>query len=246
VSFAGQTVVVTGGTRGLGRAIALDFLAAGANVYSTWHANESAARAFADECMAFEGRLQLARFDVTDYAAVEAFWRRIDAEAADGIQVLVNNSGLRRDRVLALMTPEEWQTVIDTNLTGGFYMSRFAVHHMLARRYGRILFITSPAGEHGFEGQANYSASKAGQVGMMRSLAREVAKRGITVNCVAPGFVDTELLADLGDEAKKQHLASVPLKRFAKGEEVAYAVRCLASREASYITGTTLAVDGGL
>jgi 3-oxoacyl-[acyl-carrier protein] reductase len=246
VSFAGQTVVVTGGTRGLGRAIALDFLSAGASVYSTWHANEAAALAFADECERFEGRLKLARFDVGDYAAVEAFWRRVDAEARDGIQVLVNNSGLRRDRVLALMTPQEWQAVIDTNLTGGFYMSRFAVHNMLERRYGRILFITSPAGEHGFEGQANYSASKAGQVGMMRSLAREVAKRGITVNCVAPGFVDTELLGDLSDDAKKQHLASVPLKRFAKPEEVAYAVRCLASREASYITGTTLAVDGGL
>ena len=246
MSFTGQTVVVTGGTRGLGRAIALDFLAAGANVYSTWHSGVDAAQAFESECARYGGRMQLARFDVRDYAAVEAFWQRVDGEAKDGVQVLINNSGLRRVRVLALMTPEEWHAVIETNLTGGFHMSRFAVQHMMQRRYGRILFITSPAGEHGFEGQANYSASKAGQVGMMRSLAREVAKRGITVNCVSPGFIDTELLADLSDELKKQYLASVPLKRFAKPEEVAYAVRCLAAREASYITGTTLEVDGGI
>ncbi len=246
MSFEGQTVVVTGGTRGLGRAIALDFLERGATVYATWHANEAAARAFEDECARFGGRAKLARFDVVDYAAVESFWQRVDGECADGVQVLVNNSGLRRDRVVAMMTPAEWNSVIDTNLTGGFNMSRFAVLHMLQRRYGRIVFITSPAGAHGFEGQANYSASKAGQVGLMRSLAREVAKRGITVNCVSPGFVDTELLADLPDDVKKKHLESVPLKRFGKPEEIAYAVRCLAEREAAYITGTTLEVTGGL
>jgi 3-oxoacyl-[acyl-carrier protein] reductase len=246
VSFENDTVVVTGGTRGLGRAIARDFLARGATVWATWHANEAAAAALADECAEHGERLKLARFDVADFAAVERFWRSLDAEAPDGVQVLVNNSGVRRDRVLALMTPEEWRAVIDTNLTGSFHMSRFAVQHMVRRRYGRILFITSPAAEHGFEGQANYAASKAGQIGMMRSLAHEVAKRGITVNCVSPGFVDTDLLADLPPKVREQHLASVPLARFAKPEEVAYAVRCLAAREASYITGATLEVTGGL
>jgi 3-oxoacyl-[acyl-carrier protein] reductase len=246
VSFENETVVVTGGTRGLGRAIAREFLAHGATVYATWHANEAAAAAMKDESAGHGERLRLARFDVADFAAVERFWQAIDAEAPDGVQVLVNNSGVRRDRVLALMTPEEWRAVIDTNLTGSFYMSRFAVQHMVRRRYGRIVFITSPAADHGFEGQANYSASKAGQIGMMRSLAREVAKRGITVNCVSPGFVDTELLADLPEKVRAGHLASVPLARFAKPEEVAYAVRCLAAREASYITGATLEVAGGL
>jgi 3-oxoacyl-[acyl-carrier protein] reductase len=246
VSFAGQTAVVTGGTRGLGRAIALDFLELGATVYSTWHANDAAARAFEDEGRRFEGRARTARFDVADYAACEAFWKRLDGECPDGVQVLVNNSGLRRDRVLAMMSPQEWREVLDTNLTGGFHMSRFAVLNMLPRRYGRIVFITSPAGTHGFEGQANYSASKAGQVGLMRSLAREVARRGITVNCVSPGFCETELLADLPDEVRKRHLESVPLRRFAKPEEVAYAVRSLCAREASYVTGATLDVTGGL
>jgi 3-oxoacyl-[acyl-carrier protein] reductase len=246
VSFAGQTVVVTGGTRGLGRAIALDFLEQGATVVSTWHKGEAAARAFEDEAGRFEGRARLARFDVADYAACQAFWEALESEHPDGVQVLVNNSGTRRDRVLAMMSSEEWREVLDTNLTGGFHMSRFAVLHMLPRRYGRILFITSPAGRQGFEGQANYSASKAGQVGLMRSLAREVARRGITVNCVSPGFCDTELLADLPEEVKKRHLESVPLKRFADPREVAYAVRCLAAREASYVTGATLEVTGGL
>ena len=126
-------------------------------------------------------------------------------------------------------------------------MSKFAVQHMLPRRYGRIVLITSPAARPGFEGQANYAASKAGQVGSMRSLAREVAKRGITVNCVSPGFVETELLADLPEDLRRQHLAeSVPLERFARPAEVAYAVRCLVSPEASYVTGTTLEVAGGL
>ena len=125
-------------------------------------------------------------------------------------------------------------------------MSRQAVLHMLPHRYGRILMITSPAAEHGFQGQSNYAASKAGQMGMVRSLAREVARKGITVNCVSPGFVDTELLADLSDEVKKEHKASVPMRRFGKPEEVAWAVKSLASREASYVTGATLEVTGGL
>lgn len=244
--FEGQTVVVTGGTRGLGRAIALDFLARGATVYATWHANEAAAAAFADESAGFGDRARSARFDVADAAACEAFWKRVAAERPGGVQVLVNNSGLRRDRVLAMMSAEEWRSVIDTNLSGGFHMSKLAVLDMLPRRYGRIVFITSPAASHGFEGQANYSASKAGQIGLMRSLAREVAKRGITVNCVSPGFCETELLADLPEEVRKRHLESVPLKRFARPEEVAYAVRCLASREATYVTGAVLDVTGGL
>ena len=244
--FEGQTVVVTGGTRGLGRAIALDFLAHGATVFATWNSNEAAARAFADETAQHGERSRTARFDVADLSACQAFWERVAAERPDGVQVLVNNSGLRRDRVLAMMSAEEWRSVIDTNLSGGFHMSKLAVLDMLPRRYGRIVFITSPAAEHGFEGQANYSASKAGQIGLMRSLAREVAKRGITVNCVSPGFCETELLADLPEEVRKRHVESVPLRRFARPEEIAYAVRCLASPEATYVTGAVLDVTGGL
>jgi len=160
--------------------------------------------------------------------------------------VLVNNSGIRRDGVLAMLPPADWERVIATNLSGTYHMCKFAVLHMLRRRYGRIVIVTSPARTAGFAGQANYAASKAGQVGLMRSLAREVGKRGITVNCVSPGFVDTDLLADLSPEQKREHLASVPLGRFAEPREVAFAVRCLAARDASYITGATLEVAGGL
>jgi 3-oxoacyl-[acyl-carrier protein] reductase len=244
--FSGQTVVVTGGTRGLGRAITLDFLAHGASVYATWHRGEEAAAALRAEAAAHGERLRLARFDVADAAGVEAFWERVEEECPDGVQVLVNNSGIRRDAALALMPEADWRAVLDTNLTGSFLMSKGAVKHMARRRYGRIVLITSPAARHGFEGQAAYAASKAGQVGMMRSLAREVARRKITVNCVSPGFVDTDLLADLPDERKQAYRESVPLKRFAEPAEIAYAVRALAAREASYITGSVLDVAGGL
>ena len=250
MSFAGQTVVVTGGTRGLGAAIVRGFLADGAGAYALYRGNRQAASAFADECAPLTeesgGELRLRQVDVTDPAAVEAFWEEIERDCGDGVQVLVNNAGIRRDQLLATMKPEDWSAVLDTNLTGGFLMSRLAVRHMLPQRYGRILMITSPAASHGFQGQANYAASKAGQVGMMRSLAREVARKGITVNCVSPGFVDTELLRDLPDEVLREHKKSVPMRRFGQPEEVAWAVVSLASREASYVTGATLEVTGGL
>ena len=247
MKFESQTAVVTGGTRGLGRAISTALLEGGARVRAVYRGNDEAAHAFADSVGAIAGdRLTLDKLDVTDPAAVEAYWTRLEAECPDGVQILVNNAGIRRDQLLAMMKPEDWSAVIETNLTSGFLMSRKAVLNMLGQRYGRILFITSPASHHGFEGQANYAASKAGQIGMMRSLAREVARKGITVNCVSPGFVETELLADLPAEAVKQHKASVPMRRFGRPEEIAWAVTSLASREASYVTGATLEVAGGL
>lgn len=249
--FAGQTVVVTGGTRGLGRAITRDFIVHGASVIALYYGNEEAAKALEDECAPLLGesnRLVTQRLDVSDADEVERFWSALetDPDCSGGVQVLVNNAGIRRDKLLAMMSPEDWQSVLDTNLTGSFLMSRWAVLHMLPLRYGRIVMITSPAADHGFEGQANYSASKAGQIGMMRSLAREVAKKKITVNCVSPGFIATDLIADLPEDVARQHKASVPLRRFGTPQEVAYAVRCLASPEATYITGSTLEVTGGL
>ena len=247
MKFDTQTAIVTGGTRGLGRAISTALLKEGARVRAVYRGNDAAAHAFAEEVGAIaEDRLTLDKLDVTDADAVEPYWQRLETECPGGVQVLVNNAGIRRDQLVAMMKPEDWSAVIDTNLTSGFLMSRQAVKNMLGQRYGRILFITSPAAHHGFEGQANYAASKAGQMGMMRSLAREVAKKGITVNCVSPGFVETELLADLPEEALKKHKASVPMRRFGKPEEIAWAVTSLASREASYVTGATLEVAGGL
>jgi 3-oxoacyl-[acyl-carrier protein] reductase len=244
--FEGQTAVVTGGTRGLGRAISLAFLASGALVRVVDRDIDAAAAALADAASPFGGRLVLDKLDVSDAEAVEAYWQRLERECPGGVQVLVNNAGIRRDQLLAAMKLEDWSAVIAANLTSGFLMSRQAVLCMLPRRYGRILFITSPAASRGFEGQANYAASKAGQVGMMRSLAREVARKGITVNCIAPGFVETELLAGLTAEALEKHKASVPMRRFGKPEEIAWAVTALAAREASYVTGATLEVAGGL
>jgi 3-oxoacyl-[acyl-carrier protein] reductase len=163
-----------------------------------------------------------------------------------GVQILVNNAGIRRDEIVGSMPRTSWDRVIAVNLTGSFNMSKFAVLNMLQRRYGRIVMITSPAAQFGFLGQAAYAASKAGQQGLMRSLAREVAKRKITVNCVSPGFIDTDLVADLPEEVKEQHLAMVPMNRFGTGAEVAYAVLALCSPRASYIHGTTLEVTGGI
>ena len=160
--------------------------------------------------------------------------------------MLVANSGIRRDSILATMAPEDWDAVIRTNLTGGYTMSKFAVQNMMGQRYGRIIFTTSPAGRFGFEGQGNYSASKAGQMGLMRSLCKEVAKRKITVNCVSPGFIATELLDDLPDDLVASYKKSVPAKRFGEPKEVAAAVLFLASKDAAYITGATLDVTGGL
>ena len=245
MDFSNQTAVVTGGTRGIGRAVTEAFLQAGAEVIATYRSNADAAEAFQAELGDAGKGLTLAQFDVTDADQVKTFWDGIDADERT-VQILVNNSGIRKDHVMAMMPVEDWHAVIDTNLTGTFLMAKAGVLHMLRSRYGRVVNITSPAGQHGFEGQANYSASKAGQVAMGRSLSKEVAKRGITVNCVSPGFVATELIDDRPAEAVKAHKKSVPMKRFGRPEEIAYAVLCMAAKEASYINGATLEVTGGL
>ena len=244
--YQGQRVVVTGGTRGIGAAISRAFLAAGAQVHATYRGDEAAAEALRESCGKERERLSLHRFDLTDYSAVQAFWSELEPLAPEGVQVLVNNAGIRRDGVLAMMPLEDWRAVLDANLTSGYAMSKYAVLNMMRRRYGRILFLTSPAGRFGFEGQGNYSASKAGQVGLARSLSKETAKRGITVNCISPGFIGTDLLADLSPEQVKAYQSSIPLRRFGEASEIATACLFLASREAAYITGETLEVSGGL
>ncbi len=243
--FNEQTVIVTGGTRGIGRAIAESFLKAGARVLATYQGNAEAARAFEDANKEHADRLIVKKCDVTDYAAVEALFKWVGDELGV-IQVLINNSGIRRDQIVGMMAVEEWQSVIDTNLTGTFYMSKFAVQNMARKRYGRIVNITSPVARFGMPGQGNYAASKAGQIAFAASLSKETARRKITVNCVSPGFIGTDLIADLAEERVEMYLNLVPMKRFGEVEEVASSVLFLASKEASYITGTVLEVTGGL
>jgi 3-oxoacyl-[acyl-carrier protein] reductase len=243
--FSGQTAVVTGGTRGIGRGIVEALLAAGARVFATYAGNEAAAAAFKAAMVAAGDRLALHRFDVGDYAAVEQFWRELDP-VAERVDILVNNAGIRRDGVVGMLAPEDWRAVLDTNLGGTYAMSKFAVLKMMRARYGRIVSITSPSGELGFEGQANYAAAKAGQVAFTRSLSKEVARRGITANCVSPGFIDTDFIGGLPPEQLKGYRDLVPLRRFGTPADVAQAVLFLASKEAAYITGATLDVTGGL
>ena len=243
-TFTEQKAVVTGATRGIGRAITEALLTQGATVIGIYSGNTEAAEAFRVSCPCPE-HLQLHQVDVSDYQAVEGFFQHVEEEL-DTIDILVNNAGIRRDAALAMMRREDWNQVIDVNLTGGYNMSKFAVQLMMKQKYGRIIFITSPMGHLGFAGQANYSASKAGQVGMMKSLSKEVAKRKITVNCVSPGFISTDFLDDLNDEQVKSYKKMVPARRFGTPEEVADAVLFLAGKNAAYINGSVLEVTGGL
>ena len=242
--FIGKKVIVTGATRGIGRAVAEALLAAGASVIGVYGGNEETAAGFLESSTAPD-RLQLHKLDVSDYQAVEKFYAQVE-EQFDTIDVLVNNAGIRRDGVLAMMKEEDWRRVIDVNLTGGYTMAKFGVQLMMKQKYGRIVFITSPMGHLGFAGQANYAASKAGQVGLMKSLSKEVAKRKITVNCVSPGFIGTDFLQDLSEAQAKEYKKMVPVRRFGTPEEVADAVLFLAGKKSAYINGSVLEITGGL
>ena len=244
-NFEGQTVIVTGGTRGIGRSIAEAFLKAGARVISTYTSNEATAAQFQKDNIQFADRIDMQRFDVAKHEEVEKFYKYVDSKYGS-FEVLISNAGIRKDSVLGMMKETDWRSVVDVNLTGTFFMCKFAVMSLMRKRYGRVIVITSPMGRFGWEGQSNYAASKAGQVGLTRSLAKEVATRGITVNCVSPGFIATEFIEDLSDKLRESYLSQIPMKRLGKTEEVAACVLFLASREASYVNGAVLEVTGGL
>jgi len=243
--FTGQKAVVTGATKGIGKAIARAFLERRGIVIGLYGSDAGAAKKFHEESRDLPGTLLLHQCDVSRYTDVEALYKKIENEF-DTLDILVNNAGIRRDGVLAMMPEEDWRQVIDVNLTGGYNMSKFAVQLMMKQKYGRIVFITSPMSHMGFAGQANYAASKAGQIGMMKSLAKETARRNITVNCVSPGFIDTELLSGLPEDRVREYRNMVPAKRFGNAEEVAEAVLFLAGKSASYVSGAVLEVTGGL
>lgn len=241
--FKGQTAIVTGGIRGIGKSVVESFLRAGARVIIA--SNEAATEQFKQDTSEFAENIDIQICDVSKYEEVEKFFEYIDKKY-ESFEILVNNAGIRKDAVLAMMKESEWHDVLDVNLSGIFYMCKFAVMSLMRQRYGRIISITSPSGKYGFEGQANYAASKAGLVALTKSLSKEVARRGITVNCVSPGFIATDLIKDLPDELRDSYIAQIPLKRFGKPEEVAACVLFLASKEAAYVNGSTLEVTGGL
>jgi len=243
--YSGQKVVVTGASRGIGKAITLAFLEEGALVIGIYGGNKESADAFQLECASYGERLELHQCDVSDPARVEAFFANVE-ERFDTIDILINNAGIRKDKLLVMMDHESWQQVIDINLGGTFNMCKHGVLLMLKQKYGRIINITSPVASLGIAGQTNYGASKAGQIGLTRSLCKETARKKITVNCVSPGFIDTELIADLTPEQVKAYKKTVPMRRFGKVEEVAAAVLFLASKDAAYISGSVLEISGGL
>ncbi|MFL5917389.1 MAG: 3-oxoacyl-[acyl-carrier-protein] reductase [Gaiellaceae bacterium] len=235
-SLEGKTALVTGGSRGIGRAIALELSRAGAQVTLSYNSGKEEAEAVAGEAGA-----QALQADVS---SAEDAKRLVDA--VGDLDILVNNAGLTRDGLIARMSDDDWSDVISTNLGGVFHTCRAAARGMMKRRAGSIVNISSIVGLHGNPGQTNYSASKAGIIGFTKALARELGNRGVRANVVAPGYVDTRLTQVIADEMKELMLANTPLGRFGTPEDVAGAVRFLCSDEARFITGDVLLVDGGL
>jgi 3-oxoacyl-[acyl-carrier protein] reductase len=242
-SFAGQVALVTGASRGIGAAIALELAQRGLKVIGTATTDEGAARI--TSALAAHAGCRGATLDVNDAQAAQALIDEIAAERG-GLQVLVNNAGITRDMLAMRLKDEDWDAVLDTNLKAVFRMSRAVMRTMMKQRYGRIISITSVVGSSGNPGQANYAAAKAGVAGMTRALARELGSRGITVNCVAPGFIETDMTAGLPEEQKKALLGQIPLGHLGKPADIAHAVAFLASPQAGYVTGQEIHVNGGM
>ncbi|MCL2894876.1 MULTISPECIES: 3-oxoacyl-ACP reductase FabG [Brenneria] len=241
MGFEGKIALVTGASRGIGRAIAETLVARGAKVIGTATSDKGA-----EAISAWLGENGKGyRLNVADVASVEETLAQIRAEFGE-IDILINNAGITRDNLLMRMKEDEWQDILDTNLTSVFRLSKAVMRAMMKKRFGRIITIGSVVGTMGNAGQANYAAAKAGLIGFSKSLAREVASRGITVNVVAPGFIETDMTQTLTEEQRAGILSQVPANRLGAAKEIASAVAFLASDEAGYITGETLHVNGGM
>lgn len=243
VKFEGQVALVTGASRGIGAAIALELAQKGLKVIGTATSDEGTAK-ISHVLAAFPGCTGK-NLNVNDAAAAEALIDGIVQEYG-GLQVLVNNAGITRDMLAMRLKDDDWDAVLDTNLKAVFRMSRAVMRTMMKQRYGRIISITSVVGASGNAGQSNYAAAKAGVAGMTRALARELGSRNITVNCVAPGFIETDMTARLPEEQQKALLGQIPLGHLGKPQDVAHAVAFVASPQAAYITGQEIHVNGGM
>jgi 3-oxoacyl-[acyl-carrier protein] reductase len=243
--LTGKVAIVTGGSRGIGRAVSLRLARAGADVVVVFAGNREKAEAVVGEIQEMGRRSVAIQADVSQAEQVDAMVKQV-IEAFGRIDILVNNAGITRDNLLLRLKEEDWDAVLNTNLKGVFLCTKAVTRQMMKQRFGRIINISSVVGLIGNPGQANYVAAKAGVIGLTKTAARELASRGITVNAIAPGFIDTDMTAVLGEETRKQMLGQIPLGRFGTAEDVAGAVAFLASDDAAYITGQTLNVDGGM
>lgn len=241
----GQIAVVTGGSRGIGRAIALAMAENGADVAVVYAGNEQAAQETCELAEKFSVRCKAYRCDVADFEATKELVKQI-VDDFGRIDILVNNAGITRDGLVATMKESDFDAVIDTNLKGAFHMIRHCCHQFIRARSGRIINISSVAGLTGNAGQANYSSAKAGMIGLTKTVAKELAGRGITCNAIAPGFIDTDMTRGMNEKAREAVVAAIPMKRAGQPEDIAAAAVFLAGEGASYITGEVIRVDGGL
>lgn len=245
MNLQGRVAVVTGGSRGIGRAISLRLAAMGAIVYVNYVARPAAAEETVGLIRAAGGSGKIVAFDVADGAAVQAAFKEIVA-AAGSVDILINNAGVTRDGLMARMKEEDWDTVLDTNLKGAFLCAKAVAREMMKKKWGRIVNISSVSGFAGNPGQVNYSAAKAGLIGLTKAMAREYASRNITVNAVAPGYIETEMTEQLSSEVQEEIKKGILLASFGKVEDIAGAVAYLVSEDGRYVTGQTLHVNGGM
>jgi 3-oxoacyl-[acyl-carrier protein] reductase len=245
MNLAGKVAVVTGGSRGIGRAICLHFAQLGAKVVINYVSRPEAAEETKAQVESVGGECLLVKFDVSNTSEVQEAFKQITSECGR-IDILVCNAGITRDGLLATMKEDAWDQVMDVNLKGAFNCIKAGCRPMMKQRWGRIIVITSVVGFAGNAGQANYSAAKAGLVGLTRSSARELASRGITVNCVAPGYIDTDITSDLPEAVKEKILSEIPLGILGEPGDIAGAVAYLASEDAKYVTGQAIHVNGGM
>ena len=245
LSLEGRVAIVTGASRGIGKAIALILAQRGAAVVVNYNHSAQAAEQLVAEINANGGRALAVHGDVSQMEQAQQLIKAA-VDGFGGLDILVNNAGITRDTLIMMMSETDWDEVISINLKSTFNCSKAAVRHMMRKRYGRIVNITSISGQMGNPGQTNYSASKAGQIGFTKALAREVAARNITVNAIAAGYIETDIWAKVPEEARQAALSLIPIGRKGQPEEIAYAVAFLVSDQAAYITGQVLGVDGGM